>query len=179
MIPNAHKLPRIWSALLVMVFTSFLIIFCIKYLIICEKMLSFKVEVYLFYTFYFVIYFNYFKFLKYYFKLYRPFCFPRYWHWLSKTIVGQTLVFVSQNELGFELPKWAQNELRFSLLWFEIKSYLLVLWFHLKYILQMPKKKIYIYILIDPKLLNDSIKDNVRAYLMMQSSNAMQEPKLK
>ncbi len=66
MIPNAHKLPRIWSALLVMVFTSFLIIFCIKYLIICEKMLSFKVEVYLFYTFYFVIYFNYFKFLKYY-----------------------------------------------------------------------------------------------------------------
>uniref|UniRef100_A0A8C1T683 Uncharacterized protein n=1 Tax=Cyprinus carpio TaxID=7962 RepID=A0A8C1T683_CYPCA len=37
MIPNAHKLPRILSALLVTVFTSFLIIFFIKYLFICEK----------------------------------------------------------------------------------------------------------------------------------------------
>uniref|UniRef100_A0A8C1QJF7 Uncharacterized protein n=1 Tax=Cyprinus carpio TaxID=7962 RepID=A0A8C1QJF7_CYPCA len=37
MIPYANKLPRILSALLVTVFTSFLIIFFIKYLFIREK----------------------------------------------------------------------------------------------------------------------------------------------
>uniref|UniRef100_A0A8C2PQP3 Uncharacterized protein n=1 Tax=Cyprinus carpio TaxID=7962 RepID=A0A8C2PQP3_CYPCA len=37
MISKAHKLPRILSALLGTVFTSFLIIFFIKYLFICEK----------------------------------------------------------------------------------------------------------------------------------------------
>ncbi len=51
MIPNAHKLPRILSAQLVTVFTSFYIIFFIKYLSICKNTMSYKLEVgLLFYT---------------------------------------------------------------------------------------------------------------------------------
>ncbi len=100
MIPNAQKLPRIQSALLVTVFTSFLIIFCIKYLIICEKMLSFKVEVYLCYTFYFVIYFFIISnFLNITSNYIGHSVFQDIGIGCQKTNIGQTLVFESQNEL--------------------------------------------------------------------------------
>ncbi len=55
MIPNAHKLPRILSALLVTVFTSFLIIFLLNIYLFVKNTLSSKVQVCLFYTIYFVI----------------------------------------------------------------------------------------------------------------------------
>ncbi len=43
MIPNAHKLPRILSALLVTVFTSFLIIFLLNIYLFVKNTLSSKV----------------------------------------------------------------------------------------------------------------------------------------
>ncbi len=55
MIPNAHKLPRILSTLLVTVFTSFLILFLFN-IFLFDNTLSSKVYVY--FTFIFLIHFQ-------------------------------------------------------------------------------------------------------------------------
>ncbi len=62
MIPNAHKLPRILSALLVTVFTTFLIIFVLNIYLFVKNTLS--SEVYFTHLF-FNPFLNDLKFLKY------------------------------------------------------------------------------------------------------------------